>query len=174
MLGVRNTDESKPRRTTIVVLELVGGIAGALLYSRNEAIIITEFLRRYFSDAYSKPRSRGTTKTKKPFTVRTSLPSYSDVQFLVHQGGSSSAAVARAVRTPHRTSISGCASHHSTRSSLEQEEDESSYSRSTVSAFRSVNRIYMKLSASKVKEDNISSSYMSVLLLKYYYIRIAK
>ena len=27
------------------------GIAEALLYSRNEAIIITEFLRRYFSDA---------------------------------------------------------------------------------------------------------------------------
>ena len=52
------------------------GIAGALLYSRNEAIIITEFLRRYFGDAYSKPRSRGKTK---PFTVRTSLPSYSTV-----------------------------------------------------------------------------------------------
>ena len=37
---------------------------------------MTEFLRRYFSDAYSKPRSRGKTK---PFTVRTSLPSYSTV-----------------------------------------------------------------------------------------------
>ena len=47
------------------------GIAEALLYSRNEAIIITEFLRRFFGDAYSKPRSRGKTK---PFTVRTSLP----------------------------------------------------------------------------------------------------
>ena len=56
------------------------GIAGALLCmadSRNEAIIITEFLRRYFGDAHSKPRSsRGKTKL---FTVRTSLPSYSTV-----------------------------------------------------------------------------------------------
>ena len=95
--SARAVKQQSQQQATKQSLVRVGRIySRALLYSSKEAIIITEFLRQYFSDAYSKPRSRGKTK---PFTVRTSLPSYSTVPC---------APGSRGVRTPHRTSICGC------------------------------------------------------------------